>query len=156
MAAKSLRKRKIDKRNAELDAEEAALLKREQFLNERKNLAAAFHPFEKPEDYTKNEARAIFDVRGLTLDAIEKLNRNYQKELGTKAMMLDGAARDKPMWMALGSQMLIENIKLKIKQFDGTQAREKEKVKAQRRNAPKEEKRDVTSLYKNPPGMHDA
>lgn len=136
-----------------LDAEEADLVRREQLIEERKRIAAAWRPFENAEDYNKNEESAIFDMRGLTFEAVEKVARNMQRELSNKAMALDGAARDKPMWMAFGSYMLIENLRTKIKTFEGRAKRDAVKEENKAKSAPKKgARRTHFQMMNSPPG----
>lgn len=148
--------KEIEAREEKTRQREEDLRIRTQSIEEQRCLAEAWRPFIKERKLSKAQERAMVDGMSETLvEAIEILARERMRQLSNKALIsADGTpAQTKPMWTALGVNMLLADIIEASKLLERKRERdEKKRTEQAKREPPPDglEPRTVEFLYQNP------
>jgi hypothetical protein len=114
--------------------------------DERQKLAAAFQPF-KTKRLTNGQVKQLIIMDEQQLQALEVIGDELRAELTNRAIYFEGTARDKAMWTMVGINLLLEQVRDRIKRFSDRQERDRNKEKAKAEASPKEVPRSIMDLY---------
>lgn len=131
----------IEEERAKFELERSKIGLKQQ---EMRQLASAWHPFERPKKITKGHVKALGTISETLLEALEMMVQEFQVEMSNKAFLTDGEKHFKALHMSLGAQLLWESMRKRMKVSEEKVVKELNTPKE-----PQQKERTMEDYFKN-------